>query len=180
MYQSRRRGHLMFVVPFLFPDIDNPGEESGSASRTPAVTSQPEASLRQSSRRLHKSDKTDDINPEPPQPTPAATATMADEDAPASKRAKQEPAGKMNISHALMKPLEVSRLGDVVDEPVTALEGIGEEREKALAECGVKTVRDFGTWKHFLYALSLTISLLCIHLTAPDRPLAHVFPAHSS
>mmetsp|Transcript_36078 Transcript_36078/g.64518 ORF Transcript_36078/g.64518 Transcript_36078/m.64518 type:complete len:215 (-) Transcript_36078:8-652(-) len=63
--------------------------------------------------------------------------------------------GKMNIRNALMKEFEGRRLGALVAEPVTVLEGIGEKREAALADLGIKTIQQLGNWKHHRIAKAI-------------------------
>lgn len=56
--------------------------------------------------------------------------------------------GKMNIGNALIKAEEGKRLCDLVGDSVSVLEGIGEKRKAALADLGITTVQQLGTWKH--------------------------------
>ena len=76
---------------------------------------------------------------------------MAD-DEPQTKKLKTADVGEslcMNIRGALVKDYELARLSELPGASVSVLEGIGEEREKALAELKVKTVQELGEWKFF-------------------------------
>jgi len=141
-----------FIVPFWFPDKD-PTDRKLAAPRNTSVPSSSNAVSVEDpsspSRTRGRKKKAVDTRTNK---TTRFSKKMADSDAPAAKRARQDESGKMNIRHALVKSFEEQRLGNVVDEGVTALEGIGEEREKALAQLGVHTVRDLGSWKYFVYA----------------------------
>eukprot|EP00192_Tetraselmis_astigmatica_P015379 CAMPEP_0117675328 /NCGR_PEP_ID=MMETSP0804-20121206/15543_1 /TAXON_ID=1074897 /ORGANISM="Tetraselmis astigmatica, Strain CCMP880" /LENGTH=150 /DNA_ID=CAMNT_0005484317 /DNA_START=200 /DNA_END=652 /DNA_ORIENTATION=- len=61
----------------------------------------------------------------------------------------------MNIASAVTKEYEGCRLPEIADAPVTAIEGIGEVRGKALNEMNVKTVRDLAAWKYYKTAKAI-------------------------
>ena len=53
----------------------------------------------------------------------------------------------MNIRKAVDKSYENKTLRELVEAPVSALEGISERQAQLLGELGVRTIRDLGEWK---------------------------------
>mmetsp|Transcript_38451 Transcript_38451/g.99885 ORF Transcript_38451/g.99885 Transcript_38451/m.99885 type:complete len:150 (-) Transcript_38451:243-692(-) len=74
----------------------------------------------------------------------------------------------MNIGNALIKAEEGKRLCDLVGESVSVLEGIGEKRKAALADLGITTVQQLGTWKHHRMAKAIA----ALAATEVDEPAA--------
>jgi len=61
----------------------------------------------------------------------------------------------MNMDLALVKPSEGKSLKEVLDGPVSSIQGLSEVADAAFAEAGVKTVRDLGNWRFYLLARAL-------------------------
>ena len=53
----------------------------------------------------------------------------------------------MNIRKAVDKSFETKNLRELLEAPVSALEGISERQAQLLSELGVRTIRDLGEWK---------------------------------
>eukprot|EP00929_Paragymnodinium_shiwhaense_P015471 TRINITY_DN123565_c0_g1_i1.p1 TRINITY_DN123565_c0_g1~~TRINITY_DN123565_c0_g1_i1.p1 ORF type:complete len:380 (+),score=62.87 TRINITY_DN123565_c0_g1_i1:41-1141(+) len=63
--------------------------------------------------------------------------------------------GKMNINKALKKAWESYSFADLLDEPLTAFEGLTERHLKSLAPLGLRTVKDLGEWKFYKWAKAI-------------------------
>jgi hypothetical protein len=62
----------------------------------------------------------------------------------------------MNINKALDKAYETKSLKEIANSPVGALQGVSEGDAQKLAEAfSIKTVRDLGTNKYFLWAQAI-------------------------
>jgi hypothetical protein len=61
----------------------------------------------------------------------------------------------MNIDNALDKEYETKSLREILDAPVSALQGLSEWADKVLAPLHVKTVRDLGNWKYCAWASAM-------------------------
>jgi hypothetical protein len=62
----------------------------------------------------------------------------------------------MNINKAVDKEFESKSLKEILDAPVSALEGVSEgDAEHLKAAFNIKTVRDLGTNKFFLWAQAI-------------------------
>ena len=62
----------------------------------------------------------------------------------------------MNINKAVDKAYETKTLKEIANAPVAALEGVTEADGEALLKAfGVKTIRDLGTCKYFLWAQAI-------------------------
>ncbi|MBI4574671.1 MAG: hypothetical protein HY722_00225 [Planctomycetes bacterium] len=57
-----------------------------------------------------------------------------------------------NINKAVDKKFETKSLNDILAAPPSALQGLTPEADKALAQVGIKTVRDLGEWKYANWA----------------------------
>lgn len=53
----------------------------------------------------------------------------------------------INVNKAVDKAFENKSLKEIVAAPVSALEGLGEATDKALAPVGIKSIGDLSTWK---------------------------------
>ena len=63
----------------------------------------------------------------------------------------------MNINEAVDKAYETKTLKAIADAPVDAIQGVSEGDAKLLAEAfNIKTVRDLGTCKYFLWAQAIS------------------------
>merc|ERR1711957_991334 len=58
-------------------------------------------------------------------------------------------ANMMNINKALDKEHEGSSLAELLEAPISALEGISEKQAQIFNAIGLKTIKDLGTWKYF-------------------------------
>lgn len=62
----------------------------------------------------------------------------------------------MNINKAVDKAFETKTLKEIADAPVDALQGVSAGDAELLAKAfGIKTVRDLGTNKFFLWAQAI-------------------------
>jgi hypothetical protein len=62
----------------------------------------------------------------------------------------------MNINKAVDKAYETMSLKDIANSPVSALQGVSDGDAQKLAEAfNIKTVRDLGTNKYFLWAQAI-------------------------
>ena len=62
----------------------------------------------------------------------------------------------MNINKALDKAYEGKSLKEILDSPMDALQGVSEGDAQKLKDAfNIKTVRDLGTCKYFLWAQAL-------------------------
>lgn len=62
----------------------------------------------------------------------------------------------MNLNKALIKEYEGKSLGEILDAPPFAIEGVTPERAQALEEyLGIKTVADLAQWPGFLAAQAI-------------------------
>ena len=62
----------------------------------------------------------------------------------------------MNINNAVDKAYETKTLKEIADAPVDALEGVSAGDAEHLAKAfNIKTVRDLGTNKYFLWAQAI-------------------------
>jgi len=61
----------------------------------------------------------------------------------------------MNINKAVDKAFEGKSLKEILDAPTSAIQGISDKGAEALAEVGVKTVRDLGQWRFYLMARAI-------------------------
>lgn len=53
----------------------------------------------------------------------------------------------ININKAVDKAFETKTLKEIADAPVSALEGLGDAIDKALAPVGIKSIRELADWK---------------------------------
>eukprot|EP00420_Gonyaulax_spinifera_P023550 CAMPEP_0197905706 /NCGR_PEP_ID=MMETSP1439-20131203/60964_1 /TAXON_ID=66791 /ORGANISM="Gonyaulax spinifera, Strain CCMP409" /LENGTH=177 /DNA_ID=CAMNT_0043526997 /DNA_START=79 /DNA_END=613 /DNA_ORIENTATION=+ len=75
---------------------------------------------------------------------------------PDAKRARVgKPAYALNLNKFLDKDMEVKSLHEIVDKPVSALQGLAALGTEALNARHVKTVKDLANWKFFKIANSL-------------------------
>eukprot|EP01024_Parvocaulis_polyphysoides_P019634 TRINITY_DN18958_c0_g3_i2.p2 TRINITY_DN18958_c0_g3~~TRINITY_DN18958_c0_g3_i2.p2 ORF type:complete len:216 (+),score=29.55 TRINITY_DN18958_c0_g3_i2:92-649(+) len=75
-----------------------------------------------------------------------------------TKRVKKDFEGYLlNISQAVVKEHESKSFGEILEAPVSALEGVGSKGEEVFNSVGVKTVRDLAEWKFFRIARALLI-----------------------
>uniref|UniRef100_A0A7S1D6K2 Uncharacterized protein n=1 Tax=Cyclophora tenuis TaxID=216820 RepID=A0A7S1D6K2_CYCTE len=58
----------------------------------------------------------------------------------------------MNVDKAVDKEYEPKTLTEIVEAPISALEGLTENAEELLKEFGVKSVGDLATWKYCRWA----------------------------
>jgi len=63
-----------------------------------------------------------------------------------------EKAYAMNLDLALDKASEGKSLKEILDGPVSSIQGLTDAADAAFAEVGVKTVRDLGSWRFYLLA----------------------------
>jgi hypothetical protein len=61
----------------------------------------------------------------------------------------------MNINKALDKEYETKTLNEILDAPVSALQGLSEWADKVLKPLHVKTIRDLGNWKYCNWAAAI-------------------------
>eukprot|EP01023_Acetabularia_acetabulum_P009043 TRINITY_DN13997_c0_g1_i3.p1 TRINITY_DN13997_c0_g1~~TRINITY_DN13997_c0_g1_i3.p1 ORF type:complete len:210 (-),score=37.24 TRINITY_DN13997_c0_g1_i3:477-1040(-) len=86
---------------------------------------------------------------------------------PATKKQRKDFSGyQLNLENLLTKEYECSCLGEILEAPVHALQGIGPKAEQALIAVGVKTVRDMAEWKYFKIAAAL---VTCLPLSGENR-----------
>lgn len=65
----------------------------------------------------------------------------------------------MNIHRGLDKKYEAMTFKQLLEAPASALEGVSDADAKKLEEAfGIKTVRDFGTNKHFRAAMTIVLA----------------------
>lgn len=74
----------------------------------------------------------------------------------------------LNCSKALKKADEGRLFGDLADDQVSALEGIGPDRAEALSSIGIHTIKDLATNKYFHIARA--IETMSKTEVAGDRP----------
>ncbi|KAK3284899.1 hypothetical protein CYMTET_7475 [Cymbomonas tetramitiformis] len=77
---------------------------------------------------------------------------MADE--PAAKKPKLE-SHTMNINNAVDKAHEGKTLKEILDEPVSALQGIAEWSDEVLSELNLSSVADLAKWKYGVWAVAI-------------------------
>jgi predicted flap endonuclease-1-like 5' DNA nuclease len=70
----------------------------------------------------------------------------------ASTEGKRMPGSTMNIDHALDKEHETKSFKEILTLPLSALEGLTTKADETLAELGVKTIDDLGSWKYAAWA----------------------------
>eukprot|EP00420_Gonyaulax_spinifera_P038923 CAMPEP_0197889330 /NCGR_PEP_ID=MMETSP1439-20131203/24285_1 /TAXON_ID=66791 /ORGANISM="Gonyaulax spinifera, Strain CCMP409" /LENGTH=269 /DNA_ID=CAMNT_0043509303 /DNA_START=64 /DNA_END=873 /DNA_ORIENTATION=- len=61
----------------------------------------------------------------------------------------------MNLDLALDKACEGKSLKEILDSPISTIQGLTGMADDALAELNLKTVRDLGTWRFYLIARAL-------------------------
>jgi len=66
----------------------------------------------------------------------------------------QEPA-HMNINKALDTAWEGSSMTELLDAPVSALEGVPSSQDAMFRSMGIKTIKDLGTWKYYMWARAM-------------------------
>lgn len=66
-------------------------------------------------------------------------------------------AKQMNINKALVKEWEGYCIADLLDAPVSALSGVGPTQEKTFKSLGIRTLKDLGSWKYFLWAKAMCV-----------------------
>lgn len=64
---------------------------------------------------------------------------------------------QLNINKALMKSKEEQYFHELIDQPVTTLQGIGPKHADELSSLGLKTIRQLADYKFFHLAKSITI-----------------------
>eukprot|EP00301_Raphidiophrys_heterophryoidea_P014789 c23252_g1_i1.p1 GENE.c23252_g1_i1~~c23252_g1_i1.p1 ORF type:complete len:195 (+),score=50.19 c23252_g1_i1:39-587(+) len=68
---------------------------------------------------------------------------------------KQKLTGGINLNKALDKEFEVQPLSEIVESPVSCLQGLAERADDILKEFNIKSVRQLGTWRFFQYAVAI-------------------------
>jgi len=61
----------------------------------------------------------------------------------------------MNIDKAVIKELEGKPLKEILNAPISAIQGLSDMNADTLGALGLKTVRDLGSWKFFLLARAI-------------------------
>ena len=61
----------------------------------------------------------------------------------------------ININKALDKAWESKTLAEIADAPPSALAGLSEAHDKALAAVGIKTIKDLAEWKYVGWARAI-------------------------
>merc|ERR1712228_971851 len=62
----------------------------------------------------------------------------------------------MNINKALDSEWEGSSLNELLEAPISALEGVSERQGKIFKSLGIKTIQDLGTWKYYIWARGIS------------------------
>eukprot|EP00406_Dinophysis_acuminata_P048340 CAMPEP_0179321254 /NCGR_PEP_ID=MMETSP0797-20121207/58515_1 /TAXON_ID=47934 /ORGANISM="Dinophysis acuminata, Strain DAEP01" /LENGTH=190 /DNA_ID=CAMNT_0021032869 /DNA_START=48 /DNA_END=620 /DNA_ORIENTATION=- len=70
----------------------------------------------------------------------------------AEEAGKRDVAADMNINLALDKAWETKPLAEILDAPVSALQGLTPADDEHFAKVHVKTIRDLGNWKFAKWA----------------------------
>lgn len=78
----------------------------------------------------------------------------------------------LNCSKALKKADEGRFFSDLMNDPVSTLEGIGPDRSEALVFLGVHTIKDLSNYKHFHIARA--IETMAKTEIAGDRPVGSI------
>jgi len=71
------------------------------------------------------------------------------------KKSKQSDVYQINVNKAVDKAHEAKSFSEIVKLPPSALQGLSEKADTVLAEFGIKTIRDMGTWKYYNIALAI-------------------------
>jgi len=79
---------------------------------------------------------------------------------------KRSDAAESNINKALDKEYETKTLAEIVEAPVSALQGLAEWADSTLAPLHVKTIRDLGKWKYAAWAAAI---VELSHFESPDH-----------
>eukprot|EP00299_Pterocystis_sp_00344_P004776 c16051_g1_i1.p1 GENE.c16051_g1_i1~~c16051_g1_i1.p1 ORF type:complete len:187 (+),score=54.91 c16051_g1_i1:39-599(+) len=74
---------------------------------------------------------------------------------PASKKARTDNHAGINLNFALDKEHETKSLKEIVDLPVSALQGLAERADDIMSEFRVGSIRQLGTWRFALYAAAI-------------------------
>ncbi len=61
----------------------------------------------------------------------------------------------LNLHNLVDKAYEDKSLADILAAPPSALEGLTTRHDELLAQLGIKTVEDLGTWKYAQFAYAL-------------------------
>jgi predicted flap endonuclease-1-like 5' DNA nuclease len=61
----------------------------------------------------------------------------------------------ININKAVDKSYESKSLKEIADAPPSALAGVTEAHDKALATLGIKTIKDLAEWKYAAWARAI-------------------------
>merc|ERR1711865_1179680 len=72
---------------------------------------------------------------------------------PAAKKAKVE--ASMNVNGAVDKAHEGQSFKQLCELPPSSLQGMADWTDETCRKLGIKTVRDLGTWKYFLWAQAM-------------------------
>jgi hypothetical protein len=64
-------------------------------------------------------------------------------------------AAGFNLNKALDKAHELKSLKEVVDLPVSALQGVAEHSDETLAALNIRSVKDLGAWKYYKAAKAI-------------------------
>jgi len=62
---------------------------------------------------------------------------------------------RLNINKAVIKEFEGKSLKEILDAPISAIQGLGDAVVAPMEELGLKTVRDVGTWRFYLLARAI-------------------------
>lgn len=63
----------------------------------------------------------------------------------------------LNIDKAVDKEWETKSLAEIVDAPVSALEGLTEAADELLKDCHIKTIGELATWKYCCWAEAICL-----------------------
>merc|ERR1719356_2124318 len=63
----------------------------------------------------------------------------------------------LNINKAVDKDFEGKSFKEVLDAPISAIQGLAEAVNTSLAELGLKTVRDLGAWRFYRLAHAIVV-----------------------
>ena len=95
-----------------------------------------------------------------------------------AKKAKVEPwtgSYKMNLSECLVKDAEGLSLHDIVDGPISNLQGVSERADAMMEILGVSTVREFASWKFGKWSTAMvTLAELERDGKRPDGSLMNI------
>jgi len=61
----------------------------------------------------------------------------------------------INVDQAVIKASEGKSLKEILDSPISTIQGLTDVADDALAELGIKTIRDLGTWHAFILARAI-------------------------